>query len=203
MEGQSAPSMNYMISLACKDDIPGMLEIYRPIVEGSHTSFEYAVPAEEVFSNRVLSVLEKFPWIVYREGDKVIGYAYAGQLRGRPAYSWSSELSVYVHEAYQGMGLGRNLYKCLIDLLKWQGVRNFYGVIALPNDNSERFHLKLGFEKVSVMPAAGFKKRWVDLAWYLLRSDDDSEPAPLRSMEELRSSDEVARIFSTYNAEML
>ena len=199
MMGKQSEIPDLHLSLAERTDVNGMLEIYRPIVETSHTSFEYNVPNLFEFESRVANNLEKWPWLVCKSSGRVIGYAYAVQLRGRIAYTWSCELSVYVREGYRELGIGRRLYQCLMDILDWMGVRNFYGVIALPNDSSERFHAKLGFEKVAFMPAAGFKNRWIDMAWYLKRVGGEEPPNDLRSMNQLRNSPFLDSICSKYS----
>ncbi len=153
-----------------------MLEIYNPIVTDSHTSFEFENPSIEEFGLRLHKYLEELPWIVYEENGRVLGYAYAVQVRGRVAYSWSAELSVYVRPENFGQGIGKLLYTALMKLLKYQGIKNYYAVIALPNDTSEEFHHSLGFEKIAVFQKIGYKRRWIDIAWYLLRESGDEAP---------------------------
>ena len=52
----------------------------------------------ESVEEKVEHTLEQYPFVVF-ERDAVVGYAYAGPLRDREAYQWTTELSVYVDPA--------------------------------------------------------------------------------------------------------
>lgn len=65
------------IRFATKEDLPHMLEIYRPYVENTTVSFEYVCPSLEEFSHRFTSYTREFPWLVWEEEGEVLGYAYA------------------------------------------------------------------------------------------------------------------------------
>ena len=67
-----------MIRFATEQDLSAMLDIYRPYVENTTYSFEYEVPTPEVFRARFLDHVAQFPWLVWEEEGKVLGYAYAG-----------------------------------------------------------------------------------------------------------------------------
>ena len=88
----------------------------------------------------------------------------------------------------QGRGVATRLYGALFELLALQGYRVLYGVIALPNEASVRLHEKVGFERIGVFPAAGYKHgAWHDVLW--VRSavgpldDDPTPPLPLPALE--------------------
>lgn len=107
------------------------------------------------------------PFVVAVEEDRVLGYAYAGQFRERPAYHRSYETSVYVHQQAQGRGLGRLLYDALLPRLRADGVHTALALIALPNDPSVRLHLACGFGHVGTMREVGDKHgRLIDVAIY-------------------------------------
>lgn len=169
--------MGQQIRLATESDVDGILSIYEPIVLTSHTSFEYDVPSKEEIWNRVSNVLSERPWLVASQDNEVVGYSYATQVRGRPAYSWSAELSVYVKEGHQVAGIGTKLYVALMKLLELQGTRNFYGVISVPNAVSERFHEKLGFKRIAEFQDIGFKQgKWYAVVWYCYKIGGRTEP---------------------------
>ena len=50
-----------------------------------------------------------FPYMVAEVDGQVAGYAYANTYRGRIAYQWTVENSVYVDAAFQGRGVGTAL----------------------------------------------------------------------------------------------
>ena len=91
-------------------------------------------------------------------------YAYASHFHERAAFQWDAELSVYVAACAQQRGIGRALYTCLIAFLQEQGYSTLYALITVPNDNSERLHAKLGFERAALYPRTGYKfGQWRDM----------------------------------------
>ena len=89
------------LHLAETCDVPGMLAIYAEYITNSTASFEYQVPTEEEFTQRVQDTLKNTPWIVARDGDgNVVGFAYGGKHRKREGYSWCTEVSIYLAESY-------------------------------------------------------------------------------------------------------
>ena len=155
--------------------------IYRPAVTDRATSFELDAPDGDEMSRRIASCLQRLPWLVAEEDQRVIGYAYASLHRTRPAYQWSAEVSAYVDEHSHRRGVGRGLYEALMRVLVLQGYRNAYAGITIPNEASEGFHRRLGFTTVGVFRRIGFKLgRWHDVLWLerALAPDDETPPAP-------------------------
>ena len=102
-----------MIRFAVEADIPEILEIYAPYVLNTAYSFEYTVPTLEEFKERFRSYTQQFPWLVWEEEGRVLGYAYGSRPWGRMAYSWNAEVSIYLAPAIHGRGIGRKLYDVL------------------------------------------------------------------------------------------
>lgn len=97
---------------ASAEDAAALLNIYAHYVENTAITFEYDVPTPEEFRRRIeKKTLEKYPYLVFQEGDEIVGYAYAGPFVGRAAYSRSCELSVYLTRDARGEGRGRALYE--------------------------------------------------------------------------------------------
>ena len=65
-----------MIRLATPEDAVEILKIYAPYVENTAISFEYEVPSEEEFRERIESTLKRYPYIVAEQEGRIIGYAY-------------------------------------------------------------------------------------------------------------------------------
>lgn len=174
-----------MIRSASAEDAQAVLSVYAQYIDTPIT-FEYTLPSVTEFRRRVTETLEEYPYIVWEEGGRVLGYAYAHRYRERAAYQWGVELSVYVEESAHGKGIGRALYEELFRLLKMQGVRTVYGCVTLPNEKSAGLHKALGFTAAGVFHNAGFKNgSWHDVIWYekSITSYDD-EPEPLRPLSE-------------------
>ena len=169
------------IRFAAPGDAAALAGIYAPYVENTAITFETAPPSAEDFQRRIERTLRHYPYLVAEEGERILGYAYAGRLRDRAAYDWDAELSIYLDQNARGRGVGTALYRCLLDLLALQGVRWAYGVVTLPNEASCRLHAALGFRLAATFPEMGYKHgRWWDVAWYLKELAPRREhPAPL------------------------
>lgn len=156
-----------------------MLEIYRPVVEETATSFELAVPTVEEFAARVEKTLATHEWLVAEDDGNIVGYAYASAHRAREAYRYSAEVSVYVHAKQRGRGLGSDLYNALFDAIGRLGFHFAYAGIALPNDASISMHRSLGFTEIGTFREVGYKHgAWHDVSWWQrkIQAPDDAAP---------------------------
>ena len=145
------------IRVAKIEDLPRILEIYKPYVENTAISFEYAVPTLEAFTQRFLGITKQFPWLVWEEEGTVLGYAYGSAPFERTAYQWSAEASIYLCPEAQGRGIGKKLYAALEEILQKQGYRKVYAIVTTANAASLAFHEAVGFRLVASMPECGYK----------------------------------------------
>jgi L-amino acid N-acyltransferase YncA len=178
------------IRLAKPGDAAAIQSIYTPIVAETAVSFELEPPSVEEVRRRIETTLLTLPWVVY-DSDGVVGYAYAGLFRPRPAYQWTVEVSVYVHAAQRGKGVARALYTSLFECLRAQGYRTALAGIALPNSASVALHERMGFRSVGVFHRVGYKLRaWHDVGWWELplQSPPDPPPRP-RTLPEVANTD--------------
>lgn len=175
-----------ILRFAAEADVPALLAVYERYIPTTVT-FEYELPSPEEFSRRVSSVSETYPYLILEEGGEILGYAYAHRIAERAAYGWGAELSVYLRPDAAGQGLGSRLYRALTDLLRLQGVRTVYGLVASPNPASERLHASFGFRLMGVQQKAGYKNgRWIDLLWFEKAiAPYDGTPGPLIPIGEL------------------
>ena len=136
-----------MIRMAKEEDIPQILEIYAPYIMTSTATFEYDVPCRKSFLQRFCSVTAQFPWLVWEEDGRILGYAYASPPYSRAAYAWCAEPSIYLRPEARGKGIGRKLYAVLEWILDKQGYQVLYALITGENRESVWFHEKMGYEK--------------------------------------------------------
>ena len=154
------------IRLARESDIPQILEIYRPYVEQTTVTFEYHTPTQEAFLARFREITERFPFLVWEEEDRVLGYAYACLPFSREAYRWIAEPSIYLAREIQGQGIGRRLYAALEEILKLLGYRLSYALITSENEASLRFHEALGYRLLAHFPGCAYKQgRQLGVTW--------------------------------------
>lgn len=156
-----------MIRSISKNDAKQICDIYNHYIDKSTITFEEVQVSVEEMQRRISS--STLPWLVYEEDQKILGYAYAGQWKGRAAYRHSAEVTIYLKHNAAGKGIGTKLYSNLIDQLKALKFHVLMGGIALPNDASIALHEKLGFQKVAHFKEVGFKfNQWIDVAYWQL-----------------------------------
>ena len=154
------------IRLALESDIPRILEIYRPYVEQTTVSFEYETPTLEAFTLRFREITERFPFLVWEEEGRVLGYAYATLPFSREAYRWLAEPSIYLDRDARGRGIGRRLYAALEEILKLLGYRRSYALITSENSSSLGFHEALGYRVLAHFPGCAYKMgRQLGVTW--------------------------------------
>lgn len=150
-----------------------LLEIYRPYVENTAVSFEYTVPTVEEFRERIISTLQRFPYLIAVQEGEILGYAYCSPFKTREAYNWCVETSIYVKTDKRQSGVGRKLYEKLEEILQKQGILNVNACIAKPvgedpylTADSINFHEKMGYKTVAEFHSCGYKfNRWYDMIW--------------------------------------
>ena len=163
-----------VIRTAKEEDAERLLEIYAPYVTDTAITFEYEVPTVDEFRHRIITILKKYPYLVAEdENGNLLGYAYAGAFKGRAAYDWAVETSIYVKQGEAGQGLGRLLHDALQKELQQMGILNMCACISAPRgidpyltDNSIQFHRHLGYRMVGRFAQCGYKfSRWYDMVW--------------------------------------
>lgn len=173
----ASPQMH--IRLASANDADGIRAVYAPFVD-TPVTFEEEAPSCETYRERIVRICKKYPCLVAEEDGRIVGFAYAHELRERIAFQWNAELSVYLAPAAQGQGVGSRLYAALIELLRLTGIKAVYGVVTSPNAASERLHSAFGFALMGVQPHAGFTcGAWHDVSWYVREiAPFEDAPAP-------------------------
>ena len=172
---------------AVKEDVKSLLEIYSYYVENTAITFEYKVPTEEEFQNRIETTIKKYPYLVAEENGKILGYSYAGPFKNRAAYDWAVETSIYIRKDNRQKGIGRALYTALEATLKAMNIVNMNACITFPQfedqyltKNSFFFHQKMNFTLVGEFTKCGYKfNRWYNMIWMekLIGDHIENQPA--------------------------
>lgn len=170
---------------AAADDMAAVRAIYAHHVRHGLASFEIEPPdVAEMARRRQAIVGHGLPYLVAVADGRVLGYAYAGPYRPRPAYRFTLEDSVYIADGFAGRGIGRRLLAELIERCTRLGYRQMVAVIGdSQNSPSIRLHERLGFVRAGVIRSAGFKHgRWVDsvIMQRALGEGDSTLPPPGR-----------------------
>jgi phosphinothricin acetyltransferase len=158
-------AMDFRIRPADLSDLTASSEIYGEAVLHGLASFEIDPPGEDEMAMRFQALAEGgYPAFVAEEGHRILGYAYAGRYRSRPAYRTTLEDSIYLSPAAQGHGVGSALLARLIGESEKRGFRQMIAVIGdSGNLASIRLHESQGFRHVGIFKSVGFKHgRWLD-----------------------------------------
>lgn len=119
-----------------------------------------------------------FPVIGQEDGQgRLLAFGSYGTFRAFPAYKYSVEHSVYVHQDHRGQGLGRIILRELIAAARRDERHALIGAIDASNAGSIALHERMGFRHVGTLPQVGFKfGRWLDLAFYQLLLETPAQP---------------------------
>lgn len=110
-------------------------------------------------------------------GGTLLAFGSYGTFRAWPAYKYTVEHSVYVHQDHRGKGLGRVVMQALIEAARQSDMHAMIGGIDATNSGSIALHERLGFKHVGTLPQVGFKfGRWLDLAFYQLLLETPAHP---------------------------
>lgn len=158
-----------MIRESILNDAAGICEIYNHYVENTMVTFEETAISPEEMKQRINTITTAYPWLVFEQDDRLLGFAYANRWISRTAYRPSVETTVYVDKDTFRKGIGSALYKELLIRLKHQDFHSATGRIALPNESSVALHEKFSFQKIGHMKDAGFKlNQWTDVGYWQL-----------------------------------
>jgi len=150
-------------------DTIAIAEIYNHYILNTAVTFEEVEINPSDISARIAEAMaESLPYIVCDNAmEGLIGYAYASKWKGRCAYRYSVEVSVYLHPDKTGHGAGTLLYTELLKQLTNLGYHAVIGGISLPNPASIALHEKFGMIKVAHFNEIGFKfGNWVDVGYW-------------------------------------
>ena len=154
---------------ATAEDVIRICESYNHYVLSSTITFEELALTVDEMQLRIAEILLALPCLVSVEDGVVHGFAYASKWKGRCAYRYSVESTVYLAQGSTGRGIGTKLYETLLTELRQRKLHTVMGGIALPNDASIALHEKLGFEKVSHFREVGWKfAKWIDVGYWQL-----------------------------------
>ena len=156
--------MSILVRVSTEADLDAITAIYTHAVTHGTASFELDPPDRAEMTRRRAAILEGgYPYLVAAKDGAVLGYAYAGAYRTRPAYRSTVEDSIYVAPSAQGQGVGRLLLAALIEACEALDFRLMVAVIGDEESmGSIGLHRSLGFEPVGILKGIGYKHgRWL------------------------------------------
>jgi L-amino acid N-acyltransferase YncA len=150
---------------ATEADLRSITAIYEHAVRFGTATFELIPPDLAEMTRRYKALIDgNFPYFAAELDGRVVGYAYAGPYRPRPAYRFTVENSVYLDPAIHRRGIGLRLMERLIAESDVRGFRQMIAVIGdSANAGSIGLHRRCGFQMIGTHPSVGLKfGRWLD-----------------------------------------
>jgi L-amino acid N-acyltransferase YncA len=147
------------------EDWPQVEAIYREGIDAGNATFESDPPTWDAFDTGKISDVRL---VATDENDTVIGWAAASPVSSRAAYRGVIEHSVYVAEAAQGRGVGRDLLSAFQDAAEEAGYWMVQSSIFPENIASIILHEKAGFrtvgrrEAIALMSYGPYTGEWRD-----------------------------------------
>ncbi len=155
---------------AAPEDAAAIAAIYNHYVTDSVVTFEIEPVASADMAVRLDETTALgLPWLVADGDGHVAGFAYASRWKGRCAYRYAVESTVYIAPGETGRGFGEALYAALLERIRDASMHAVIAGISLPNEASVRLHEKLGFRKIGHFAEVGYKfDRWIDVGYWQL-----------------------------------
>ena len=157
-----------MIRYAERDDLAAILAIYNDAILNTTAVYDYRPHTiEDRTAWYEKKIGDGYPILVFEENNLIVGFATFGPFRVWPAYKYTIEHSVYVHQNHRGKHIGTDLLQGLIKIADARGYATMVAGIDASNEGSRLMHEKLGFSHSGTILKAGYKfGKWLDLSFY-------------------------------------
>lgn len=146
-----------MISIIKPKDYEQCLNIYNYYILNTTVSFEEKSLSLLDFKKRILRIKKDYIFVVYKEKDKVLGYAYLDHFSLRSAYRISLDLSIYVDKNYLHKHIGQELLNYILNYAKNNQIENIISVVSDDNLGSIKFHLHNNFIEMGHLENIAYK----------------------------------------------
>ncbi|MGF6274871.1 L-amino acid N-acyltransferase YncA [Massilia sp. UYP11] len=150
---------SYVHRLARRDDLPVIVDIYNSTVASREVTADtepVSVASREAWFDD--HTPDRRPlWVIHDADDQsahpeVLGWLSYSNFYGRPAYSGTAEVSIYIAESARGKGLGRYCLELAIAFAPQVNVHTLLGFIFGHNQPSLALFRKYGFETWANFP---------------------------------------------------
>jgi L-amino acid N-acyltransferase YncA len=134
-----------------EEDWPAVREIFEQGIATKNATFETEAPSWESWDR---SQLDGHRYVA-AEQERVVGWVAAHPVSSRPCYAGVVEHSVYVHDDWQGKGIGRALLERLFESTEAGGIWTIQPGVFPENEASLKLHERCGFRVVGTQERLG------------------------------------------------
>ena len=150
---------SYVHRLARRDDLPVIVDIYNSTIASREVTADtepITVQSREGWFNEHTPARRPL-WVIHDAADTsdepaVIGWCSYSNFYGRPAYSGTAELSIYIAQAWRGKGIGAYCLEQAMAFAPSINVHTLLGFIFGHNAPSLGLFRKYGFETWAHFP---------------------------------------------------
>jgi phosphinothricin acetyltransferase len=151
-------------------DVPAIRDIYNYEIMRGTATFD---TEPKTLEDRLAWFREtrQHPYVVLSAevDEETVGWGCLQPYRPRPAYRFTTENSVYIHQDWRGRGIGKAILGRLVEIARENGLRNIIAAIAEGHPDSEALHARYGFEHTGRLSKVGYKfEQWLDVVFMQL-----------------------------------
>ena len=143
----------YRLRRARADDLPNITDIYnQAILAGGQTATTEPVDEQER-AKWLARHDSRYPVFVLETGAEVIGWlSFSPHRPGRSALRFTAEISYYLHQHWQGRGVGNHLIREALAVGRDLGFKTLFAILLDVNQPSVRLLEKHGFTRWGHLP---------------------------------------------------
>jgi L-amino acid N-acyltransferase YncA len=140
------------IRKATSNDLVDIVAIYNQSIPGRMATADLLPATVEQKETWFNSHTATRPIFVAQENDAVVGWVSLKDFYGRPAYSGTAELGIYIHQDHHKKGIAEKLMLHILDLAPSLGLHTLLGFIFAHNFPSIGLVEKFGFKVWGELP---------------------------------------------------
>jgi len=158
--------MSYTIRPVKDKDRRAVTDIFNYFIENSFAAYPIR-PVPTGFFDRMVAIAAGYPFYVIDTPDgDTIGFGLLHRYHGADSFERTGELTYFILPDHTGHGLGTKLFDRLIEEARRIGIDNLLASISSLNEQSLRFHAKLGFTECGRFRRVGVKNgHEFDVVW--------------------------------------
>lgn len=134
------------------NDFGRVVAIYNMSIPSRLSTADTTLATVESKKEWLESHSERLPLYVVKLQSKIVGWASFQSFYGRPAYSATVELSIYIDPVHQNRGVGSAVLRECIEKASNLGITNILGFVFAHNISSIKLLIKHGFVQWGYLP---------------------------------------------------